>query len=402
MVEQTQDQKARVKIIFVMIDGLGDNNYYYPEDQQSKTGLCGIHDPVQSGLACGSDTAHMSVFGGRGAFETMGAGVEMSKDDIAFKCNFSYINDENEIVERRRVDRHFDWGIPLCDVLNDMKIPDFEEYIVKCEYATEHRCGLKVTGKSLSSLITGTDPLKDYKKLLQCKAVDENNKEAVFTANLINALSQEIRKILSNHPINLERQKGIGLSFGVQLVDVEGTTGYYNSNLNNKAIKAAEFIQKPEFDYGFVHIKAIDDAGHDKNLDMKVSQLEKLDQALRLLIDELGQASNKENQYIIAVTGDHSTPILMQVKQIFHNFYSGDHTQEPVPIAISLISNIYEELSKADVNNEIQILRQLKDDVQAFNEFDCGSIDSSLGRYCSIDTIQVLKRLKERVQQLLV
>lgn len=29
----------------------------------AKTGICGIHDPVQSGLACGSDTAHMSVFG---------------------------------------------------------------------------------------------------------------------------------------------------------------------------------------------------------------------------------------------------------------------------------------------------------------------------------------------------
>lgn len=130
----------------------------------------------------------------------MGAGVEMFKEDIAFKCNFSYINDENEIVERRRVDRHFDWGIPLCDVLNDMKIPGYEEYIVKCEYATEHRCGLKVTGKGLSSLITGTDPLKDYKKLFvsiksrfyfnqQCKAVDENNPEALFTATLINALS---------------------------------------------------------------------------------------------------------------------------------------------------------------------------------------------------------------------
>jgi len=39
--------------------------------------------------------------------------------------------------------------------------------------------------------------------------------------------------------------RGIGLSFGVDLVDVEGTTGYYNSNLNNKAIKAAENIQKP-------------------------------------------------------------------------------------------------------------------------------------------------------------
>ncbi len=32
-------------------------------------------------------------FSGRGAFETMGAGVDMSFDDIAFKCNFAYIDD---------------------------------------------------------------------------------------------------------------------------------------------------------------------------------------------------------------------------------------------------------------------------------------------------------------------
>lgn len=140
----------------------------------AKSGINGMHDPVQSGLACGSDTAHMQLFGynpiklynGRGAFETMGAGVDMSYDDIAFKCNFAYINEETGIVERRRVDREFHWGVSLCDELNDLQIPGFEEFIVKCEYATEHRCGLKVTGKNLSSQITGTDPLKDFKKLL--------------------------------------------------------------------------------------------------------------------------------------------------------------------------------------------------------------------------------------------
>jgi len=102
----------------------------------------------------------------------MGAGVDMSYDDIAFKCNFAYINDETGIVERRRVDREFDWGIPLCDALNDLRIPGYDDYTVKCEYATEHRCGLKVTGKGLSSLITGTDPLKDNKPLLSCDPAD--------------------------------------------------------------------------------------------------------------------------------------------------------------------------------------------------------------------------------------
>lgn len=96
----------------------------------------------------------------------MGTGINMGYEDIAFKCNFAYINEETSIVERRRVDRQFEWGVSLCDALNDMKIPGYDEYKVKCEYATEHRCGLKVTGKGLSPLITGTDPLKDNKKLL--------------------------------------------------------------------------------------------------------------------------------------------------------------------------------------------------------------------------------------------
>ena len=140
----------------------------------------------------------------------MGAGCEMSFDDIAFKCNFAYINDENEKVERRRVDRDFHWGVTLCDSLNGMKIPGFEEYAVSCEYATEHRCGLKVTGKNLSSQITGTDPLKDNKVLLKCFPTDEKDENSIFTARLVNALSDEIRNILKNHTINTERRdKGL-------------------------------------------------------------------------------------------------------------------------------------------------------------------------------------------------
>ena len=50
-------------------------------------GLCGVMDPVEPGLACGSDTAHLSLFGydprtyyrGRGAFESMGAGVGLGR-----------------------------------------------------------------------------------------------------------------------------------------------------------------------------------------------------------------------------------------------------------------------------------------------------------------------------------
>jgi 2,3-bisphosphoglycerate-independent phosphoglycerate mutase len=64
--------------------------------------------------------------------------------------------------------------------------------------------------------------------------------------------------------------RGAGISFNIPLIEVEETTGYYNSNLNNKALKAIDCFTKEDYQYGFVHIKAVDDSGHDKNMKIKI------------------------------------------------------------------------------------------------------------------------------------
>ena len=99
-------EKPKRRVAFVLIDGLGDVSlprfgYKTPLkvasipnlDAIASAGVNGLMDPVEVGLACGSDTAHLSLLGydprvyyrGRGAFESMGAGLEMSPGDIAFK-----------------------------------------------------------------------------------------------------------------------------------------------------------------------------------------------------------------------------------------------------------------------------------------------------------------------------
>ena len=173
-------------------------------------------DPVETGLGCGSDTAHMSIFGydpvrnyaGRGSFETMGAGLHMDVGDIAFKCNFATLDDSSGTVTRRRVSRKFyEWGLELCDAIDNIVIPGFEEYSVSVLHATEHRCGVRVRGPRLSHNITGTDPLKDNLPLQTVEALNQNDADAVHTAKLINALSDAFHKVLSQHPINVERVK---------------------------------------------------------------------------------------------------------------------------------------------------------------------------------------------------
>ena len=133
--------------------------------------------------------------------------------------------------------------------------------------------------------------------------------------------------------------RGVGRSFGFDLLDdVEGMTGYYDSNLEGKTVRAANAFLNNEngYEFGFVHVKATDDAGHDKDKQIKMEQLEKSDRALRKLVEILGKHAVENpdtNEYILCVTGDHTTPVEY-----------GDHTFEPVPIAIGQISRIYADL----------------------------------------------------------
>ena len=116
------------KVLFIMIDGLGDSGNALLDGKTyleaakipclsslANCGLTGIVDPVETGLACGSDTAHMSIFGyppyelyqGRGSFETIGAGLDLNSEEIAFKCNFATLDSNSGLVTHRRVSRRF-------------------------------------------------------------------------------------------------------------------------------------------------------------------------------------------------------------------------------------------------------------------------------------------------------
>ncbi|CAL9232152.1 unnamed protein product [Arabidopsis halleri] len=400
-------EEVKKRVAFVLIDGLGDVSiprlgYKTPLqvanipnlDAIASAGINGLMDPVEVGLGCGSDTAHLSLMGydprvyyrGRGAFESMGAGLAMSPGDIAFKSNFATLDEDSGVVVSRRADRHFEEEGPiLCAALDGMKLPSFPEYEVRVRYATEHRCGVVVKGPRLSGNISGTDPLKDNRLLLEAKPLDESE-EANHTAKVVNELSREISRILVSHPVNVKRVAqgknianlvllrgcgirievppfhekhglwpcmvaptkiiaGLGMSLGIDILEAPGATGDYRTLLTSKAIAIANALSAPlnpcpnvfdpgedghkpgrsdGYDFGFLHIKAIDDAGHDKATLFKVRGLEAVDKAIRQLAKLLWHAeSSSKYQYFLCVTGDHSTPVEY-----------GDHSFEPVPFTM--------------------------------------------------------------------
>ncbi|OQR97196.1 2,3-bisphosphoglycerate-independent phosphoglycerate mutase [Thraustotheca clavata] len=425
-------------VVFVLIDGLGDcainlSSVQTPlqaantcaMDAIAAAGLNGLMDPVEPGLACGSDTAHMSIFGydpqqhyrGRGAFEAMGAGLDMNPGDVAFKCNFATIDPSTNIVTLRRVDRNFhEWGKDLCDYVNEIEMPcGYPGIRLVCKHATEHRCGIVFKGPNLTDHITGTDPLKDGLPL-QTSVPVGSNENAAFSAECLNNASRSIHEALSKHPINIERVKnelppanlillrgpgerinvptfekkhemrpfmiaptciiaGLGKSLDMDIVPVEGATGDYHTNLMAKAEKALELFASGSYDFGFVHVKAVDDAGHDRDVATKLKYIEKADEMIAKLIT--GLAALDPNATIV-VTGDHTTPVLY-----------GDHTFEPVPFTISSV-----ELAAKQLNGEESCphIPLLQDTTTHFSEIDAAS--GGLGRFAGDQVMEIIKQFR--------
>lgn len=429
------------------------------------SGVNGLIDPVEPGLACGSDTAHMSLFGydprrlyrGRGAFESMGAGMEMLPGDIAFKSNFAVIDDESGIVLRRRADRCFEREGPiLCKDLNGLTVPGFDgQYKIFVQYATEHRCGVVIRGPRLTDAIQGTDPLKDNLPLIHSEAVNAEDAAAVHTARVVNAASDHIRSVLRDHPVNIQRRKqgkhaanvillrgcgsrifleefhqkhgfqkacmvaptkiiaGVGMCTGMDILDVPGASGDYKSNFTNKATAMCRAIRDKGYDFGFLHVKAVDDASHDADTLLKIACIEVVDamvgQLIRMLYEHAIDA-------VIGITGDHSTPVEY-----------GDHSHEPVPFTMSTVQSTVSALggSKAlqlipmdplpcpdDLSSSIQGLEEYctpfpwkqhlqegmvsdahahPDIVKAFSEIDAAQ--GCLGRFPGTYVIPTLKKL---------
>jgi 2,3-bisphosphoglycerate-independent phosphoglycerate mutase len=163
--------------------------------------------------------------------------------------------------------------------------------------------------------------------------------QAQQTADLLNRLILESQTFLQDHPVNQKRIaedhqpanslwpwspgmkpqmktfqerfgvrgavitavdliKGLGVYAGLDVIPVEGATGLYDTNYEGKT-----------------------NAGHERNLELKIQCIEDLDR--RLVQRILDGLEERKTEAVVAVLPDHPTPIA-----------HGKHTRDPVPVAI--------------------------------------------------------------------
>ena len=115
--------------------------------------------------------------------------------------------------------------------------------------------------------------------------------------------------------------KGIGVCGGLEIIEVEGATGYLDTNYDGKARAALGALK--DNDFVFVHVEAPDEAGHQGLIPEKVRAIEDFDSKIVAPILAGLQASENQQDFRLVIAMDHYTPVALRT-----------HTSLPVPLVL--------------------------------------------------------------------
>lgn len=324
----------------------------------AKNGRLGRVKTIPDKATPGSDVANITIFGydtgkyytGRGPLEAANLGIEMEDDDVAFRCNLVTAG-----------------GDTLVDYsaghISSKEAKTLIELIDKNLGTNRIKFYPGVSYRHLMLVKRGTE---DHLGDLACRPPHDITGRSVSKnlpkgdgADILIKLMNESRGILEKHEINLVRLdlkenpanmiwlwgqgrkpsmprftekygltgsvisavdliKGLGRILGLEVINVAGATGYYDTDYLGKAKAALKSLETRDF--VFVHVEAPDEAGHNGDLREKILAIERFDQ---LVVGTILCAYKRKKNFRILVLPDHPTPISVKT-----------HTAEPVVFGI--------------------------------------------------------------------
>ena len=113
--------------------------------------------------------------------------------------------------------------------------------------------------------------------------------------------------------------RGIAALIDWEQVEVEGATGYTDTDYAAKGLAAMEALER--VDLVCVHVEAPDEASHEGDAQAKIEALEQIDQHI---VAPLYEALQSHGEYRLMVSPDHPTPIRTRT-----------HTHGAVPFALA-------------------------------------------------------------------
>ena len=356
-------------------------------DSLAKRGEVGLVRTIGEGLKPGSEIGNLTVMGydprkyftGRSPLEAISIGVKMADDDISLRCNLVTLSDEENYDDKTMVD-YSAGDISSEEAAKIIKTVqqsfgggEFDFYS-----GVSYRHCL-IFHKGTTDLGTMTPPHDISGRVVGPYISTSPN------AQKLTSLMRKSYDLLKDHPVNIERikqgkrpansiwlwgegtkptlppfselygvkgtvisavdlLKGIGIAAGMQTPEVEGATGYIDTNFEGKANAAVDALKK-DCDFAYIHIEAPDECGHRYEPENKVKAIEYIDSRVLPIVikglEEIGE------DYKIMILPDHPTPLSTRT-----------HASDPVPYMIyqkskekdSGVESINEESAKKTGN----------------------------------------------------
>lgn len=324
--------------------------------RKAEVGLC---KTVPDGFKPGSDVANLSVMGydpkdcytGRSPLEAVSIGIKLAPTDVTLRCNLVTVSDEEPYEEKRMLD--YSAGeistAEAGELIQFLKAHlDAEDMTLYAGVSYRH-CLVVHNGKTGHELtpphdisgkpVKGRLPLGPYgeRYLSMMKRSYELLKDHPINrariaagknpANSVWFWGEGTKPALENFREKFGLQggvisavdlvKGIGILAGMQVIDVEGATGNYDTNFAGKA-DAALGALLGGLDFVYIHMEAPDECGHQGDIAHKVYSIEQIDEKVAAPLVRGLKAAGEPFKMLICP--DHPTPIAVRT-----------HVADPIP-----------------------------------------------------------------------
>ncbi len=314
-------------------------------DEIARLGECGQSDNVPLSMPSGSDIGTMSLFGydplqyhtGRAPLEAAAQGIELGPEDWALRCNLVTIEDgvmksftadqianadAQQLIallqEQLCGERHWKyhagvsyrnllvyrahgeaapfaedtWTVPPHDIINQ----SIADYLPRGSGSCELRTLMDTSRKLFhDSEVNQKRLARGEQPATQVWLWGQGKKPALPSF-------QERFGIRGAVITAVDLLRGLGRLLGWEIIEVEGATGYLDTNYSGKGAAAIEALDR--LDLIVVHVEATDEASHEGNAKAKVRALEQIDEQI---VGPLHQALRAQGEYRILVSPDHPT-----------------------------------------------------------------------------------------------
>lgn len=327
-------------------------------DWLAARGVFGLAHVIPDGFPPGSDVGNMNIMGydpavyhtGRSPLEAASMGVALGPRDIAFRCNL----------------------VTLGGSGGDTFMEDFTSGHITTEEAAEliRDIGQKLGGDgaeffpgvSYRHLMVWRDGMEKMETTPPHDITDQ--KVSAYMpkgegAERLLRLMEASRPILAAHPVNKKRQaegrrpattiwlwgqgrapalpslaerfgikggvisavdiiNGLGVYAGLERIHVPGITGFLDTNYRGKGEYGVASLEKNDF--VFIHVEAIDEAGHMGDVEKKIQALEDFDEKV---VGTVLQRMAQRKDWRVLLMPDHRTSIALKT-----------HVADPVPFVL--------------------------------------------------------------------